>query len=93
MPSIADERLYDRETLAGLSFGKGWYNFLAGMDHLPFDYAQFRQTNTGSFSTQIVNNDNTANNIYNQFVGQKKKIPDIPSRYQYLKDNIFDGLE
>ena len=93
MPAKGNEHLFDTGSLAGFAFSEGWYNILTGMGHLPFDFEQFRQAKVGSFDRQIEANMPAADNFYKQFDAQRGGIGTMPSHYQYLKQNIYNGKD
>ena len=91
MPTMANEVLFDTGKQAGFSFSEGWYNILVGLGHMPFDYEQHKKANIGTYDRRIVNNINTADNYYAQMNAHRKKISAMPSHYEYLKTNIYNG--
>lgn len=88
MPAFSNEIQFDTGKLAGFSFSEGWYNILAGMGYLPFDYEQHKTYGLGIYDRRISNNIVSADNLYRQMEAQRKKIKEMPSHYQYLKKHM-----
>ena len=94
MPAWGNEKQFDTGgMLAGFSFSEGWYNILAGMNFLPFDFDQHRQGRIGSFEKHLQDNLGEAERVYRQLEQQRQNIGSLPSHYQYLKQNIYGGLD
>ena len=90
-PDIEYVRHFDNPGLAGFTFSDGWQYILAGMNYLPFDYPQYRKNNVGPFEKHITDNMSLAMKYQEQMSVFKKRISEMPTHYQYLKDNIYNG--
>ncbi|MEM7762923.1 MAG: tryptophan halogenase family protein [Pseudomonadota bacterium] len=78
-----------RPTFADYSFTDGWEAVLIGMNHMPFDYGQFR-TGAGPFEPAIVDNLKNADIFQAEMAKFKQQeIVKMPSHYDYLRSNIF----
>lgn len=94
MPTWKSQHYYDEGgSLAGFGFNEGWYSILAGMNHLPYGFDLHREREAGAFDRHLKENMAEADKIYTRLNEQRKYIAGMPSHYQYLKDNIFDGRE
>lgn len=88
-PDIEYIKSFDNPGLAGFTFSDGWQYILAGMNYLPFDYPQYRINRAGPFEQHIMDNMPLAKKYQEQMSRFKKTIPQMPTHYQYLKDNIY----
>lgn len=94
MPSRVNERVFDTGgPLAGFGFNEGWYNILAGMNYLPFEFEQQRQAGVGLFDGALSGGMGEADKIVTQMSSQKQNIAQMPSHYQYLRQNIYNGRD
>ena len=92
MPARGNEQIFDTGgMLAGFGFNDGWYSILTGMNFLPFDSGQHRQMKIGTFESMLEENMPEADNVIRQMNSQREKITTMPSHYQYLKQNIYNG--
>ena len=84
--------MFDDSSLAGFNFNDGWMSIFVGMNHLPFDHAELRKTKVGAYESQIVNSLAKAKQRYQQIQQMKQsQISKMPSHYNWLKDNIYNG--
>jgi tryptophan halogenase len=94
MPAWGLEQIFDTGgMLAGFGFNEGWYSILTGMNHLPFDFEQHRQAKIGTFEDALRQSMGEADKISKQMDMQRENIKSLPSHYQYLKTNIYDGMD
>ena len=94
MPSWANEQTFDTGgPLAGFVFSEGWYNILTGMNYLPYSPELHRNNNIGAFDQYLQDNMGEADKLYEQLVLQRQQIEGMPSHYQFLKHEIYDGKE
>ena len=94
MPSWKTQNYYDNGgPLAGFGFNEGWYSILAGMNHLPIAFDLHREQEIGVFDRHLKDNMAEADKIYEKLKEERGKVVTMPSHYQYLKDNIFDGRD
>ncbi|MFK8053085.1 MAG: tryptophan halogenase family protein [Woeseiaceae bacterium] len=78
-----------RPTFADYSFTDGWEAVLIGMNHMPFNYGQFR-TGAGPFEKAIVDNLSKADIFQSEMANFKQQeMVKLPSHLDYLKTNIF----
>jgi tryptophan halogenase len=93
-PSRGQEHMFDTGgPLAGFGFNEGWYYILTGMNYLPYDFQKHRAGMTGAFDKHIQDNLAEADNIVTQLGKQRQSIANMPSHYQYCRDNIYSGRE
>ena len=94
MPAWNNQVFYDNGgPLAGFGFNEGWYSILAGMNYLPFGFDIHREKEIGAFDRRLKENMAEADKMYEKLNEERKKVGTMPSHYQYLKDNIFDGRD
>jgi hypothetical protein len=94
MPTWRTQHMFDDGgPLAGFGFNEGWYSILAGMNHLPFAFDLHREQEIGVFDSRLKENMAEADKMYEKLNSERKKVGTMPSHYQYLKDNIFDGRD
>ena len=87
-------KIFDNSSLAGFNFNDGWMSVLVGMNYLPFDHEELRKQKMGPYDMQVVNNMAKADQRYQQIQQMKQtRISQMPSHYQWLKDNIYAGKE
>ena len=93
MPDVQHSNRFDNASLAGFSFNDGWQCILTGMNYLPFEWPQLKQNKVGPFEPAIMENMHLADQRQQQRNKQKEMVSSLPSHYQYLKKNIFNGKE
>jgi len=80
---------FDNAGLAGFSFSDGWQYILAGMNYLPFDYAQIRTNRVGPFEAHIEKNMAMAEKHQQHLAEQRKQIQHLPSHFRFLRDGLY----
>ena len=94
MPAWGTENIFDTGGgLAGFGFNEGWYYILTGMGHLPFPFEQHRMNRIASFEAALEDSRQEAEKLASQMQAQKQNIVTMPSHYQYLRNNIYNGME
>jgi tryptophan halogenase len=92
MPAWVTQQVFDTGgALAGFGFSEGWYYILTGMNFLPFDFEQHRETEIGTFERALKEGAGEAEKIFQQLQAQGQHVGTMPSHYQYLKHNIYGG--
>lgn len=94
MPSMGNQHHFDTgSTLAGFGFNDGWFYILTGMGHLPIPLEKHRAAGIGPFDKQLANSANEAETMYRNMSGEVVKIAQLPSHYQFLKQNLYGGKD
>lgn len=94
MPARGTEQVFDTGgALAGFGFNDGWYYILTGMGHLPFRLKQHRQARIASYEKALEDGRPEADKVLKQLEMERQNVHRLPSHYQYLKQNIYGGME
>lgn len=94
MPAIGNFQQFDTGgALSGFGFNDGWYYILAGMNHLPFPSESHKLARVGVFDGVIADSADEAGRMAEAIVQEKQKIQQLPSHFQYLKQNIYGGAD
>ena len=91
MPDIQHVNRFDNASLAGFSFNEGWQCILTGMNYLPFEWPQLKHNNVGPYEKAIVDNMHLADQRQKEREKQRGMVSSLPSHYQYLKTNLYNG--
>jgi tryptophan halogenase len=94
MPSMGNQHLFDTgSSLAGFGFNDGWFYILTGMNHLPIAQEKHRMAGIGPFDKQLTDGAKEAETMYQNMSGEKGKVTQLPSHYQFLKQNLYNGRD
>jgi len=94
MPAAGNLQMFDTGgSLAGFGFNDGWYYILAGMGHLPIPAENHRLAGVGAFEKVLAGSAQEAEKMVAMLAREREKVPQLPSHYQYLKQNIYGGAE
>jgi tryptophan halogenase len=98
LPDMQFNHVYDgalvSHGLTGYQFGPGWACILVGMNFLPYTTNAAQMQGVDSFDKQIEDNIQKAVQFFQQREKQVKELTNkLPSHYEYLKQNLYNGEE
>lgn len=94
MPANSNQHLFDTGSgLGGFGFNDGWFYILTGMGHLPFANEAHKAMGAGIYEKVLADSAEEANRLVNNMAIEKTKIQQMPSHYQHLKHNLYDGKD
>ena len=94
MPARGIEQVFDTGgALAGFGFNDGWYYILTGMGHLPFKLKQHERARIAAYEQVLEEGRPQADNMLKQLEMERQNVHRLPSHYQYLKQNIYNGVD